>query len=81
MKQSKKIKDMSIHEASVFWDEHDFCGFEDVAEVKELRFSMKKKKYIGVDMGLYSKIKNMAKKLHKDEDTLIAEWLSEKVKI
>ena len=80
MKQSKKIKDMSVYEASDFWDEHDFGDFEDITEVKEISFSLKKKKYIGVDMDLYSKIKNRAKKLHKAEDVLVNEWLMEKVK-
>lgn len=79
MKQNKKIKDMSVYEASDFWDEHDFGEYEDIAEVKEIQFSLKKKKYIGIDMDLYFKIKNRAKKLHKTEDVLIKEWLIEKV--
>lgn len=81
MKQSKKIENMSIREASDFWDEHDFSEFEDVNEVKELCFSLPKKKYIGVDVNLYQKIKNKAKKLHKPEDILINEWLMEKMAI
>jgi hypothetical protein len=46
--------------------------------VEEIKFSFKKKKYIGIDMELYSLIKNKAKSLDKPEDTLINEWLSEK---
>ena len=80
MKGSKKIKDMSIYEASDFWDEHDFGEFEDITETGELRFDLKKRKYVGIDNKLYSKIKSKAKKLHKTEDNLINEWLSEKVK-
>jgi hypothetical protein len=34
--------------------------------------------HFGIDKALYSKIKKKAKKLHKSEDTLIKEWLSEK---
>ena len=52
MKKSIKIGDMSIYEASDFWDEHDFTEFEDVEEVKEMRFALKKKKYIAMDMML-----------------------------
>jgi len=44
---------MSIYEASEFWDEHDFSEFEDVQEVKDIRFSLIKKKYIGVDIDLF----------------------------
>ena len=81
MQRSKQIRDMSIYEASQFWDEHDFSEFEDVKEVKDIRFSLMKKKYIGVDMLLYTKIKKKAKEMHKTEDNLIDEWLREKVEV
>jgi len=79
MKQSKKIKDMSIYEASDFWDEREFGEFNDIEETKEITFSLKKKKYVGIDVNLFSRIKSKAKKLHKQEDALINEWLKEKV--
>ena len=78
MGKNKSIKDMSINEASDFWDEHDFGEFDDVQEFDELKFSFKKKKYVGIDMELYSLIKNKAKILNKPEDALINEWLTEK---
>jgi hypothetical protein len=53
MKKSKHEKGMSIYEASEFWDKHDFSEFEDVQEVKDIRFSLIKKKYIGVDIDLF----------------------------
>ncbi len=80
MKKNKEIKEMPLYEASDFWDEHDFEEFDDIKEVREIKFSLKKK-YVGIDINLYSLIKNKARKLHKPEDTLINEWLSEKVKI
>jgi hypothetical protein len=79
MKKSKKTSDMSVYEASDFWDEHDFSQFKDVEEVKEMHFALKKKKYIPVDIILYRKIKQRAKKLNKTEDILINEWLRERV--
>ena len=78
MKRSRKIGDMSIYEASDFWDEHDFTEFKNVREVKGISFALKRKKYIGVDTILYKKIKQRAKQLHKTEDALVSEWLSEK---
>jgi len=81
MKKSKDIREMCIYKASDFWDEHDFGEFDDVEERKDVKFSLNKKKYVGIDLGLYSRIKSKAKKLHKTEDVLINEWLSEKVKI
>ena len=71
---------MSVYEASDFWDEHDFAQFEDVQEVKDIKFSLKKKKYVGIDIKLYSLIKSKARELHKPEETLINKWLKEKVK-
>ena len=32
MKKSKKIKEISVYEASYFWDEHDFGEFDDCIE-------------------------------------------------
>jgi hypothetical protein len=78
MKKNKNIKDMSIYEASDFWDDHDFGEFDDVREEKEIQFLLKKKKYVGIDMDLYAIIKGKAKTLNKSEDVLINEWLSEK---
>ena len=43
MKRSKKIPDMSIYQASEFWDEHDFTEFEDTEEVKGVRFDLRKR--------------------------------------
>lgn len=77
MKKSKR--GMTISEASDFFDEHDIFEFEDIVEVKDIKFDLKKKKYVGLDMGLFEKIKNKAKKLHISEDMLIQEWLMEKV--
>ena len=81
MEKSKNIKDMSIYEASDFWDEHDFGEFDDVKEEKEIQFLLKKKKYVGIDTELYAIIKSKAKALNKAEDTLINEWLFEKVSV
>ena len=77
MKKSKH--GMTISEASDFFDDHDIFEFEDVVEVKDIKFDLKKKKYVGLDMGLFEKIKNKAKKLHISEDMLIQEWLMERV--
>ena len=79
MRRSEKVRAMSIEEASDFWDVHDFTEFEDIEEVKGIRFSLNKKKYIPVDMTLFKKISQKAKRLHKTEDILINEWLEEKV--
>jgi len=58
MKKSKKYDDISIYEASDFWDEHDFGEFHEVKEVSEIKFTLKKKKYVGIDKDLYDQIMN-----------------------
>jgi len=78
MKKSK-YKEMTIVEASDFFDEHDMFEFDDVSEVTDVKFKLKKKKYVGLDMELFKKIRSKARKLHKNEDLLIREWLAEKV--
>ncbi len=78
MKKSK-YKEMTIAEASDFFDEHDMFEFDDVSEVTDVKFKLKKKKYVGLDMELFKKIRSKARKLHKNEDLLIREWLAEKV--
>lgn len=74
-----KFKSMTIAEASDFFDEYDIFEFDDVKEVTDIKFNLEKKKYIGVDMELYRKIRNKAKKLRTHEEALIKEWLEEKV--
>lgn len=78
MPKNRNFDDISIYEASDFWDEHDFGEFDDVKEVSEIKFSLKKKRYIGIDNALYARIKIKAKMLRKPEEALINEWLSDK---
>ena len=80
MGKNKKMIDMSLNEAADFWDEHDFGEFDDIQQVDEIRFSLKKKKYVGIDSDLYGLIKDKAKSLNKTEETLINEWLSDKAR-
>ena len=49
MKRNRPIPEMSIYEASDFWDEHEFDEFDDVQEVDNIRFELRKKKYVGID--------------------------------
>jgi len=78
MLKNRNSADISIYEASEFWDDHDFGEFDDVKEIREIKFSLKKKRYVGIDSDLYAQIKTRAKMLKKPEEALINEWLSEK---
>lgn len=78
-KSKKELKDMSIIEASDFWDEHDFFEFDDIQEVSDITFDFQKKRYIGLDLKLYKELEQLAKKMHKSCDSLVQDWLKEKV--
>jgi len=78
MEKNSNFYDISIYEASDFWDEHDFGEFENVREVSDVHFSLTKKRYVGIDRELYAQIKTKAKLLGRPEESLISEWLSEK---
>ena len=78
MEDTKNENDMTIQQASDYWDEHDFTEFDDVAEVHDLEFNLKRKKYIGIEESLFSQIQKKARKLHKTKDALINDWLREK---
>ena len=70
---------MTITEASDYFDGHDIFESEDFQEVTDIKIKLQKKKYVGVNMELFKKIRNKARKLHITEDALIQEWLKEKV--
>ncbi len=81
MSKNKDLKNLSLDEASDFWDEHDFGEFDDTREVNDLQFCFKKKKYVGIDKDLYEHIKTRARELQKSEENLINEWLAEKARV
>ena len=77
----KKNKDnISIFEASEFWDEHDLLEFDDVNEVNDVEFKLKKKKYIPLDDDIYRQIIPLAKSQHKSSEELITDWIKEILK-
>ncbi len=76
--KKNKTKTMTILEASHFFDEHDIFEREGAVEVKDIKFALTRKQYVGVDSALFNKIKSKAKKLHVNEDDLINAWLKEK---
>ena len=78
MKKSKP-KSMTIAEASDYFEENDIFEFEDVREVTDIKFRLQRKKYVGVDIELYKKIRAKARKLQTTEDSLIRDWLKEKI--
>ena len=48
MKKNKEIKEMSLYEASDFRDQHDFGEFDDIKEMRDIKFSLKRKSTWGL---------------------------------
>ena len=65
MGKNRNFDDISIYEASDFWDEHDFGEFRDVKEVNEIKSSLKKKRCVGIDKDLYAQITAKGKNVKK----------------
>ncbi len=78
MKKSKG-KNLTLAEAGDFFDTHDLFESAGATEVVDLKVSIPKRKYIGVELKLFRKIQDAARKAHRSEDSLIQEWLREKV--
>jgi hypothetical protein len=75
MAEKELKKNMTIREASDFCDEHEFGEFEDVQEVHDLQFKLRKKKYIGLDPELYEIIRQKAATLKTSEEDVIRECI------
>ena len=79
MKKNSKPAEFTFKEAGEYFDDHDIFEAGDVVEVKDLAINIPKKKYVGLDEGLFNKIRDRAKKLRVKEEALIRSWLEEKV--
>lgn len=79
MAKNKIASDMTISEASEFWDEHQFDEFSDITEVHDVQFTLKRKRYVGIDADLYARVTTQAKQLDTTAERLITAWVGEKV--
>jgi len=81
MRKSKKDtlpKNMTIEEASEFWDKHSIFEFEGVEEV-DVKFDLRKKHYVGINRKVFEKLETYAEKSDIDVETLIESWITEKM--
>jgi hypothetical protein len=79
-RQNSFPKNMSIREASEFWDEHSLFEFEGAEEVK-VEFNLKKKRYVGIDSELLKKVEAQARKRAMSTETLLESWIAEKINL
>lgn len=72
-------KNMSIKDASDFWDEHSLFEFEGTEEVK-VTFKLKKKQYIGLDRDVFKKLNSQARRQKVTPEALLETWITEKIR-
>jgi len=78
MRNTKDTDNVSVHEASEYWDEHDFDESDGYSEVADFQFIPRKKRFVGIDTALYAHIVEKSRQLHVTEEALIHKWLQEK---
>lgn len=78
-KNNKKLlpKNMSVDQASEFWDEHSLFEYADTEEVS-VNFDLKKKRYVGIDRKTFKKIETQARRQKTSIEALLERWIAEK---
>ena len=71
-------QNMSIREASEFWDEHSLFEFEGSEEV-DVEFKLHKKQYVGIDLDMFKKIQSRARQKKMSPEALLEAWITEKI--
>lgn len=72
-------RNMTIQEASDFWDEHSLIEFDGTEEVP-VNFKLKKKQYVGIDREVFKKLEMQARRRKLRVDVLLENWIVEKVR-
>ena len=82
MAESKKNvilpPNMSIEEASDFWDEHSLLEFEGTEEV-QVDFHLRKKQYVGIDWEVFKRLEARARQMKISPEALLESWIAEKI--
>lgn len=80
-KNSKKNvlpANMTIGEASEFFDEHSLLEFDGTEEVN-VKFKLKKKHYVGIKREIFKKVEAQARRQKVSAEDLLESWIMEKV--
>ena len=79
MAKDKIPENMTLDEASDFWDEHSFLDYDDVREVHFSVDLRKNRNYIDIKEDLAKQIRAIALQKGISSRVLINQWLKEKV--
>lgn len=80
-RNSKKIalpENMTIEEASEFFDEHSLLEFDGTEEV-DVKFKLKKKHYVGIDREIFKKLEVQTRRQKQSVEILLESWIAEKI--
>lgn len=70
----------SLEEAAEFWDTHDSADYEDYMKVVECEVSIKRRVYlVELNHELYDKVRVIAQEKGIPAETLVNQWVQEKV--
>ena len=79
MEKNKIPENMTLDEASEFWDENSFLDYDDVREVHFSVDLRKNRNYIDIKEDLAKQIRAIAHQKGTSSRVLINQWLKEKV--
>lgn len=79
MAKDKVPENMTLDEASEFWDEHSFLDYEDIREVHFSVDLRKNRNYVDIKEDLAKQIRAIAHQKGTSTRILINQWLKEKV--
>ena len=79
MAKNKIPENMTLNEASEFWDEHSFLDHDFVQEVQFSVDLRRNRNYIDLREDLAKKIRMIAHQKGTSSRTLVNQWLREKV--
>jgi len=79
MSKDKIPENMTLDEASEFWDKHSFLDYDDIQEASFSVDLRKNRNYVDIKEDLAKQIRMIANQKGTSPRVLINQWLKEKV--
>lgn len=79
MVKNKIPENMTLDEASEFWDEHSFLDYDNVQEVHFSVDLRKNRNYVNLNEDLIKQIRAIAYQKGTSSRVLVNQWLREKI--
>jgi len=79
MSKDKVPENMTLDEASDFWDEHSFLDYEDFEEINFSVDLRKNRNYIDIKSDLAKQIREIAQQKGTSPRVLVNQWLEDRL--